>query len=329
MEALVIAESASPLPATGGDFNLPALITNAGEHATKRFLEFFTVTIRNPNTRRAYARACLEFLTWCEDRGVRELSRIEPMIVAGYIEGLTQSRAAPQSVKQKLAAIRMLFDWLVIGQVVPTNPASAVRGPSYTTKKGKTPVLSREDTRRLLDSIDTSDVVGLRDRALIALMVYSFARVGAVVKMEVGDYYQNGKRWWLRLHEKGGKFHEVPVHHVAEEYLDAYLQAAGIAGEERGPLFRSAAGRTKTLTGKPVSTTDVLRMVKRRAGKLGLPKKVCCHTFRATGITAYLENGGSVEHAQQIAAHESPRTTQLYDRRSDAISLDEIERILI
>jgi site-specific recombinase XerD len=249
------------------------------------------------------------------------------MMVAVYIEGLTQRRAAPQSVKQKLAAIRMLFDWLVIGQIVPTNPASSVRGPSYTTKKGKTPVLSREDTRRLLNSIDTSNVVGLRDRALIALMVYSFARVGAVVKMEVGDYYRNGKRWWIRLHEKGGKFHEVPVHHVAEEYLDAYIQAAGVAEDERGPLFRSAAGRTKTLTRNRMSSTDVLRMIKRHGGKLELPKKVCCHTFRATGITAYLENGGSVEHAQQIAAHESPRTTKLYDRRSDTISLDEIERI--
>lgn len=329
MEVLVVTESiSSPSPARG-DLHLPALVSKAGESATRRFLEFFTVNIRNPNTRRAYGRACLEFLDWCEARGVGDLARVEPMTVAAYVEGLTGDRAAPQSVKQKLAAIRMLFDWLVIGQVVPTNPASAVRGPSYTTKKGKTPVLSREDTRRLLNSIDTSDVVGLRDRALIGLMVYSFARVGAVVKMEVGDYYQNGKRWWIRLHEKGGKFHEVPVHHVAEEYLDAYIRAAGVAEDEKGLLFRSAAGRTKTLTEKPVSTTDVLRMIKRRVGKLGLSKKVCCHTFRATGITAYLENGGSVEHAQQIAAHESPRTTKLYDRRSDAISLDEIERILI
>jgi site-specific recombinase XerD len=176
MEAFATLE-ALPSPHTlDSGLNLPTLITGAGEHAAKRFLEFFTVTIRNSNTRRAYARACLEFLDWCEGRGVTELSRIEPMMVAAYIEGLTQRRAAPQSVKQKLAAIRMLFDWLVIGQVVPTNPASAVRGPSYTTKKGKTPLLSREDTRRLLNSIDTSNVVGLRDRALIGLMVYSFAR---------------------------------------------------------------------------------------------------------------------------------------------------------
>jgi len=116
---------------------------------------------------------------------------------------------------------------LVMSQVVPLNPAASVRGPKHTVKKGKTPVLSARETRRLLDSIDVSHVVGLRDRALIGLMVFSFARVGAVVKMNVQDYYPNGKTWWLRLHEKGGKFHEVPVHHNAEAYLDQYLEAAG------------------------------------------------------------------------------------------------------
>lgn len=160
-------------------------------------------------------------------------------------------------------------------------------------------------------------------------MVFSFARVGAVVKMDVGDYYVNGKRWWLRLHEKGGRFHEVPVHHKAEAYLDEYLAAAGIAGDRKSPLFRTVQGRPVKLTANRTRANDVLRMVKRRAEAIGLPYSTCCHTFRATGITAYLENGGTLEHAQQIAAHESPRTTKLYDRTSDHISLDEIERIII
>lgn len=304
---------------------MPAVITAAGPQTLKRFLEFFTVNIRNKNTRRAYARAAAQFLTWCEQRGIALLA-IEPMVVAAWIES---HPGEPQTVKQALAGIRMLFDWLVIGQVLPSNPASAVRGPKYSIKKGKTPVLSAHETRQLLDSIDTSTVAGLRDRALIGLMVYSFARVGAVVNMRVSDYYQNGKRWWIRLHEKGGKFHEVPVHHNAEEYLDAYLAAANIAEDKKSPLFRSVAGRSGQLTENGMSSTDVLRMIKRRGKAIGLPVEVCCHTFRATGITTYLENGGTVEKAQAIAAHESPRTTKLYDRRSDAISLDEIERIII
>ena len=147
--------------------------------------------------------------------------------------------------------------------------------------------------------------------------------------MRVSDYYQNGKRYWFRLHEKGGKFHEVPAHHNAEAYVDAYIEAARIGEEKKTPLFRSAAGRADTLTEKAMSRNDALRMVKRRAKEAGLPENTCNHTFRATGITAYLENGGTIENAQAIAAHESPRTTKLYDRTSDELTLDEIERITI
>jgi integrase/recombinase XerD len=248
-------------------------------------------------------------------------------------------RSAP-TVKQNLAAIRRLMDWLVVGQVIEVNPAASVRGPKHVVKKGKTTVLSSEQARELLDSIPiawtdertgkiTPILVGLRDRALIATMVYSFARVSAVVGMNVEDYWQNGKRWWLRLQEKGGKHHEVPAHHKAEEYLDVYLQAAGIAGEGKTPLFRSADGRTDKLTARRMNRRDVWHMIRRRAEKAGLPVRTCCHTFRATGITVYLENGGTIEKAQTIAAHESPRTTKLYDRTSDEITVGEIERIRI
>ena len=304
---------------------LPALIAEAGDGAAKRFFEFFTANIRNPNTRAAYAQAVAQFLRWCEERQL-SLRAIEPMVVAAYIE--THPGSDPTK-KQHLAAIRMLFDWLVTGQVIPVNPAASVRGPKHVVRKGKTHVLSVEDARKLLDSIDTSNVVGLRDRALIGVMVFSFARIGAVVGMRVEDYYQNGKRWWLRLHEKGGKFHEVPAHHNAEAYLDAYLEAAGIGEDRKTPLFRSAVGRTKTLTPRALRRNNALDMVKRRALKAGLSDRICNHTFRATGITAYLEAGGTIEKAQAIAAHESPKTTKLYDRTSDAISLDEIERISI
>jgi site-specific recombinase XerD len=304
---------------------LPALIANAGDGAAKRFFEFFTANIRNQNTRAAYAQAVAQFLQWCDDRGIA-LHRIEPIAVAAYIE--SHSGSDPTK-KQHLAAIKMLFDWLVRGQILPSNPAASVRGPKHIVRKGKTHVLSAEDARKLLDSIDTTSLVGLRDRALIGVMVFSFARIGAVVGMKVEDYYKNGKRWWLRLHEKGGKFHEVPAHHSAEEYLDAYLEAAGIAWDTKTPLFRSTIGRSKKLTNKPLRRNNALDMVKRRAAAAGLSSRICNHTFRATGITAYLEAGGTIEKAQQIAAHESPKTTKLYDRTQDQISLDEIERITI
>jgi integrase/recombinase XerD len=304
---------------------LPAAIGRAGEAAAWRFIEFFVATIRNKNTRAAYAEAVGQFFAWCEKHRVHTLPQVSPIVIATYIEN--HPGAAP-TVKQHLAAIRMLFDFLVTGQIISMNPAASVRGPKHVVRRGKTPVLTAGQARTLIDSIKTDSILGLRDRALIGIMCYTFARVSAVVHLRVEDYFETGKRWSVRLHEKGGKVHPVPCHHNAEAYLDAYLEAAGIRDEKKGPLFRSVDHRRK-MTLSALTRTDVLRMVKRRALGAGLPSSTCCHTFRATGITAYLENGGTIENAQAIAAHESPRTTKLYDRTSDEITLDEVERIAI
>jgi integrase/recombinase XerD len=324
-----MSEGLVPIPnrelARAGFENLPKAIGRAGEAAAWRFVEFFTATIRNRNTRAAYARAVMQFFAWCEKHRVFTLEDIKPIVIAAYIEN---HPAAAPTIKQHLAAIRMLFDFLVTGQVVPTNPAASVRGPKHVVHRGKTPVLKADQARTLIDSIKIDSIIGLRDRAIIGLMCFTFARVSAMVHMRVDDYYENGHRWWIRLHEKGGKRHEVPAHHNAQEYVHAYLDAAAIRDEKKSPLFRSV-DKQKTITPNPITRTDVLRMVKRRAMAAGLPSSTCCHTFRATGITAYLENGGTIENAQAIAAHESPRTTKLYDRTGDEITLDEVERIVI
>ena len=304
---------------------LPALFTPDAKTA-KRTLEFFTAQIRNPNTRRAYARAASRFSAWCAEYGLQDLLAIEPVHVAAYIETLQLQMTAP-SVKLQLAALRVLFDWLVVGQVIPVNPASSVRGPKHSVKKGKTPVLAADEARTLIDAIDTSTITGLRDRALIGLMVYTFARVGAVIKMQIDDVYVQGRRTWVRLHEKGGKEHEMPCHHNLDDYLHAYLQA--VQPSVKAYLFCTAMGRSAMLSSRPMSQSDVWRMIGRRAEQAGIKTKIGCHTFRATGITEYLRNGGKLEIAQQMAIHESARTTGLYDRRNDQVSLDEVERILI
>ena len=343
----------------------PVVFKGSPAHAGMRLAEFFAANIRNANTRAAYLQAVSQFLEWAEAKGLA-LKDLNPFRIASYVETLSKRASQPierdrtsrlgksysvtvsrtklskPSIKQHLAAVRMLFDWLVVGQVMPMNPASSVRGPKYSIKRGKTPVLDAAEARRLLDSIplvrrvkgkdgvhEVPDLVGIRDRAIIGTMVYSFARVSAVCGMRVDDYYRNGKRYWIRLQEKGGKHHEVPAHHNAEAYIDAYLTAVGIGNEPATPLFRSFSGRSGKITELGITRTDAFRMVKRRASAAGLSATTCCHTFRATGITAYLSNGGTVEKAQAIAAHESPRTTKLYDRTKDDISLDEVERILI
>jgi site-specific recombinase XerC len=306
----------------------PALVVAAGDRAGIRFLEFFASAIRNPHTRRAYARAAGDFLAWCAGAGVTSITAIQPLHVAAWIELQTQSLSAP-TVKQRLAAIRHLFDWLVTGQIVPHNPAASVRGPSHTTKKGKTPVLDAAEARQLLDSIDVSTPIGLRDRALIALMVFSFARVGAALAMRVEDVYVQQRRLWVRLREKGGKRHEMPCHHTLEEYLHAYLDGTGIAGDPKGPLFRTIARGAGRLSTRPLPQANAYAMVRRRAIAAGIGTAIGNHTFRATGITAYLKNGGTLENAAAMANHASTRTTQLYDRRHDEISLDEVERIRV
>ena len=296
---------------------LPAILTPDPATA-ERVLDFFTANIRNPNTRKAYARAVASFATWVERHGISELRAVRPTHIATYIEELQATLAAPSI---------MLFDWLVVGQIVPTNPAAAVRGPKHVVRKGKTPVLSAEETRELLDSMDTDTPADLRDRALIALLVYTFARVGAAVKMRLEDVYPQGKRTWVRLHEKGGKRHDMPCHHTLDGYLDAFLEHRST--DRKAWLFPSLAGRTGEFTDQPMKPVDVWRMIRRRATAAGIPTAIGCHTFRATGITEYLRNGGKLEIAQQMANHESARTTGLYDRRNDQVSLDEVERILI
>ena len=305
---------------------VPAVIAALGDQASWRYVEFFAANIRNPNTRRAYARACSRFFGWCEDRGLT-LTTIRPFDVGEWIEQLQENHGAA-GVKQQLAAVRMMFNWLITGQVAPVNPAAAVRGPKLVVKTGKTPVLDGKEWHTLIDGIPTETVRDLRDRALIATLTYSFARITAALRMKVEDLRPKGAGWQILLHEKGGKQHMMPCHHALAEALRAYIDAAGIAEDRKGWLFRTSPRHNATvLTEQPMAQADAWRMIRRRAAAAGIMAPIGNHTFRATGITAYLGNGGVLEHAQSMAAHESPRTTKLYDRTQERLTQDEVERI--
>jgi integrase/recombinase XerD len=229
---------------------------------------------------------------------------------------------------------------VVIKQVVPDNPAMFVKGPKFSRQVGITPIMEAEQMRQLLDSIpivrkvkvprkhvgghrEVADIKGLRDRAVIAIMAYTFARVSAVVGLSMGDYRLEGKRARLRLVEKGSKEKLVWLHREAEEFLDGYIKEAGIAGEV--PLFQTL-DKSHRLTEEAISRRDMLRVVKERCIAAGLSEEFCNHTFRGTGITVFLHNGGALEAAQDMANHSDPRTTKLYDRRKDLATLTEIER---
>ena len=267
-----------------GSALVPTAVSKLGKDAARSFLSFFVDHIRNRNTRDAYFRAANRFFDWCERRGL-SLGEVQSFHVSGYIEELGQSLAIA-SVKQNLAALRMLFDWLMIRQVCAENPCHAVRGPKLKVTTGKTPVLDEADAKLLLNSISGTDVVSLRDRALIGLMIYSFARISAALSMHVKDYKRRGqRRMWIQLNEKGGRQHAMPCHHKLEEYLDAYLHAAGIEDQKNGPLFRSAKGRTGVLTERRLRRGNAYDAIRRRARKAGIATEISPHSFRATGIT--------------------------------------------
>ena len=174
--------------------------------------------------------------------------------------------------------------------------------------------------------IDASTHTGLRDRALLGILAYTFARIGAVVNLKVEDYYPSGKRFLLRFKEKGGKEKELPVHHKLEELLDQYLKASGLR-RAAVSLFPASIGKTGKLSRRPLVRTDAADMLKRRFEQAGLPTHYSPHSSRATGITNFLENDGTLEAAQRIAGHADSRTTKLYDRRGQKVLLEDMERI--
>jgi site-specific recombinase XerD len=305
-------------------FQVPAIVADVGPEATKRFFEFFTVPIRNKNTRTAYYHAIGQFLDWCQRAGFRHLEDIEPITVAAYVE---QHPGSAATLKQHMAAIRMLFSWLTEKGILAINPAREVKTPKFSRTEGKTPAFSTEEVHKVLDSIDTSHVVGHRDKALLATLAYTFARIGAVANLKVEDYFQTGKRSLIRFKEKGGKEKEIPVHHKLEEILDEYLEVSGLRNQPDSPLFPTTVGVNRKLGIRAMTRIDGANLLKRRLKGAGIVGDYSPHSFRATGITNYLENGGTLEVAQRIAGHADSRTTKLYDRRGQKVLLEDMERI--
>jgi site-specific recombinase XerD len=321
--------SPSLLPATANTnapgHLIPAALASAPEKAQSAFFEFFAATIPNANTREAYMRDVIRFFNWCQERSFDPMT-VNAIHLSGYREHLRRE-LSPQSVKRHFSALRTLYAWWVEKGILERNPVREVKTEKFSRTEGKTPAFDLEDMRRLFESFDTSSLVGLRDRALIGVLAYTFARVEAAVTLRVKDYATLGRRSVLHLSEKGGKERDLPVHHQLEEYLDSYIEAAAIGDLKDTPLFRAAAGRTGKLTERSISRQDAFQMVRRRLKDAGIDGEFGCHSFRATGITTFLENGGALEMAQWIAGHADSRTTKLYDRRNQRATLEDLERV--
>jgi site-specific recombinase XerD len=302
------------------------LIERAGGAARFAWDEFFYAEHHNPNTQKAYMAAVRRFLAWCDDQGV-DLVAVMPGQVGQYLTALDGSIAKK---KLHLAALRGFFDRLVQRHVVLLNPAATVRGFKETVVEGKTPEITTEQARTLLASIDTSHVIGLRDRAILAVLAYTACRGGAAARLRLQDFQHDGTQHVLRFAEKGGKSREIPVRHDLEGFIQAYLDAGGLDGQpKQSPLFRASNGRSKLLTANPLSSRSICDMAKRRLKDAGLPLRLSPHSFRVAAVTDLLSQNVPLEDVQELAGHASPRTTRLYDRRQRKVTRNLVERISI
>jgi integrase/recombinase XerD len=322
----LVKRSSFSVSAASGNAILPVLVEQAGKAARFAWDEFFFAEHHNPHTQKAYMAAVRRFLGWVEGQEV-ELPGVTPGMVGQYLVSLGGS-AAKRNLH--LSALRGFFDRLVNRHVVILNPAASVRGVKEQVIEGKTPEITIEQARRLLASVDTGNIVGLRDRAILATLAYTACRAGAVVKLRLGDFQDEGTQYVLRFQEKGGKSREIPVRHDLEGFIRAYLDAAGIHAEAKDrPMFRSTRRRTKHLTANPLTTKAICELVKRRLKDAGLPSRLSPHSFRVATITDLLTQGVPLEDVQYLAGHAEPRTTGLYDRRQKKVTRNIVERISI
>jgi site-specific recombinase XerD len=308
---------------------LPAIVRQAGPAAVFAANEFFYGRVRNEHTRVAYRRAVDRFLAWCEQRGLA-LARIAPGDVGQYFDGLRKTNLGIATRKQHLAAVRHFFDGMVTRHAVILNPALSVREERYEVIEGKTPEITVQHARKLLASIGTATAIGLRDRAILAILAYTCSRAGAAAKLRRGDFYDIGDQWILRFEEKGGKSREIPVRHDLQQMIAAYIEAAGLEQASKdAPLFRAAVGKSSKLADSAIHVNDICRMMKRRLKDACLPSRLSPHSFRVAVITDLLGQGVSLEEVQHLAGHADPRTTRLYDRRQRKVTRNIVERISI
>lgn len=331
---------AADVPVSGTEAALPALVERAGGAARYAWEEFFEGEHHNPHTQRAYLRAVRRFLAWCEREGV-ELNGVTPGRVSKYLSGLGGS---PAKWNQNLAALRGFFDKLVLRHVVAINPAASVRGVKEQVIEGKTPEITVEQVKVLLGSIgltrevkvkgkepvEAADVIGLRDRAILMTMACTGCRAGAVARLRLQDFQHDGEQYVLRLEEKGGKSREIPVRLELQRAIMAYLAASGLADAAKdAPLYRTAHGWTRRLTGRALTTEQICRLVKRRVRAAGLPGRLSPHSFRVKTATDLLSQNVPLEDVQFLLGHAEPRTTALYDRRQKRVTRSIVERISI
>lgn len=329
---LIIIEQGGP-PSRRGEV-LPALVARAGGPAAQAWTDFFDGKIRNPNTQRAYRHSVRHFLAWCEGEGL-ELPRIMAGDVGRYLSKLS---GGPSKKKRTLAALRRYFRVLVERHVCLINPAAEAETVRYEIVEGKTPEITDAQFRAILAVINPATLVGLRDRLILQTLAYTGTRVGAVAALQREHYYEAAESWMLHFDEKGGKSREIPVSHDLKAAIEHYLEQSGIRHERRTRdpetgewkplyLFRTAAGRSGTLTKTGMSGNDIYKMMRRHAKRAGVTINVSPHSFRVAVATDLHAQGVPTDEIQTLLGHADVRTTNLYKRNRRGVTPNLVERI--
>jgi len=303
------------------------LVTKAGCRTEKHFLDFFA-TLSN-KTREAYFLAARDLLNWAENTaGIDQLTDITSAHIDAWRDQLEVRKLSTNTIRLRITAIRRLFNWLAADNTLPTNPAAFTKQPK-PTRTIPTPILSLDEIQRIIARIPCDTIGGLRDRALIGVMVYAFARISAALNMNVEDVYTKGEDLWIRLHEKRGKLHEMPCHHNLKAWLITYIEETGIASDPNGPLFRHLDRQSQKLSEIRLVPQDALKIVRHRAAMAGIETPgLCNRSFRASGLTAYLQHPeATLETAQRMAAHDDPKATSRYGQNDNLVKLDDVEKI--
>ena len=306
----------------------PAILREAGNQALFAVEEFFTARLRNPHTRRAYARAVSRFLLWCDESGL-SLAAITPGDAAAFIDTLEPSVSTQ---KLALSALRQFFDLLVTRHAVILNPFHSVRPPRSPDRlHGKTPPITVSQTRELLSSLDTTRPAGVRDRAIIATFAFTGARIGALCRLRLQDRRDYGTHRTFLFREKGGKHREIPLRIDLDRWIAGYLDALQVADDPKdAPLFRVLSPLSPTEFGRRGVIPGTIReLLKRRLNEARLPAIITPHSFRVMVVTDLLEQNVPMEDVQYLAGHSHPSTTQIYDRRAKRVTRNIVERISV
>jgi integrase/recombinase XerD len=283
---------------------------------------------RSPSadTRSNYARDVAQFLRFLGHANRPEaLLDVRPHHVAAWRDQLRADGLVNSSVARKMTALRSLFSYLKTYGYAGANPAHSdfVATPAVP-RDGKTVGLSPEECRKLLDAPDAATPVGIRDRAILALLAYSACRVGELARLQVGAYKTTGGHRVLEIFGKGGKERRVPLHPEAVERLEEWIDTAAVRDEAESPLFRAAltarAYGQDGFRGTPLTRRAVQYLVKRYAAAVGLDPAVTVHSFRVTALTTAREQGVDIIDLQDYAGHADPRTTLGYIRSRDRLS---------